>query len=53
MPDADVNAVIQKLLALGEERGLRVELDFDDHEMEVGDQSVILNGKTVIESNEQ
>jgi hypothetical protein len=44
---------LEKLITLASKRGLRAEIEFEDQEVAVGDDSVVLNGKTVIEGREK
>ncbi|MDY6771181.1 MAG: hypothetical protein SV186_04460 [Candidatus Nanohaloarchaea archaeon] len=46
------DALLEKLVKTASDRGLRLELEFDDQEMAVGDSSLTLNGKTIIEGDE-
>jgi hypothetical protein len=44
--------LIEKLVDAVPERDLRLEVEFDDQDVSVGDSTVRLNGKTVIEGDQ-
>lgn len=44
---------LEKLIALASKRDLRAEIEFEDQEVSVGDDSIVLNGKTVIEGRKK
>jgi len=43
-----VDRVVRKLIRLAARHGLRFELEFDDQEMDMGGESVTLNGTTIL-----
>lgn len=48
MSEQGVLRLVKKIVRLTSRRGLRFELEFDDQEMEIDGEQVILNGSTVI-----
>lgn len=46
------DALIEKIVDVASERDLRLEVEFDDQDVSVGDSTVRLNGKTVIEGDQ-
>lgn len=53
MDNKKFEGLLQKLFALSGDRGLRMELEFDDQEVSLGEDTLKLNGKTVVESKKQ
>ncbi|MCJ7429451.1 MAG: hypothetical protein MUP66_03610 [Candidatus Nanohaloarchaeota archaeon QJJ-5] len=53
MAETNLEALMQKLITLSGERGLRMELEFDNQEVQLGEETLVLNGKTVVESKKQ
>jgi len=41
--------VVKKVLTLASRRDIRVEVDFEDQEIEIDGDTAVLNGRTVIE----
>jgi len=55
MSDDELEALdemIEKMIDTVTDRGLRLEVEFDDQDVSVGDSTVRLNGKTVIEGDQ-
>lgn len=48
MDDTGADRFVRKLVRLAARHGLHLELEFDDQQMDLGGESVTLNGTTVL-----
>lgn len=48
MEDTGAGRFMRKIVRLAARHGLRLELEFDDQQMDLGGESVTLNGTTIL-----
>ncbi|MDY6777544.1 MAG: hypothetical protein SVU32_02670 [Candidatus Nanohaloarchaea archaeon] len=48
-----VQDLLEKVFNLTSSRGLRMEVEFEDQEVTMGDSSIVLNGKTIVKGEER